>query len=293
MSISRKRILITGGSGLLGHKLCSHFSTLYETAGIRKVHPIALPGVHEFSIDLLNHAALEQAFLEFRPDYVIHTAGLTQVDRCEAEPELAELLNVKVTMSILKACTQVDAKLIHISTDHLFEGTQSFYTEEMALSPLNTYAKTKAEAEKIALGLKSTLVIRTNFFGLGRPWRSSFSDWLIENFKKSKSMGLFENVYFTPISLTHLSKLLEDLLAKNANGIFNVAGSERISKYDFGVRLGHKFGFDLSLVKPTSIELLKLGAPRPRDMSLSVHKITQFLGSPPPQVEDGLETLTC
>ena len=288
------RVLITGASGLLGYTLCSHFSKNHTVTGVCYSHSIGLDNVREIQLDLADTEGFlkaTKAIKALRPEIIIHTAGLTSVDQCEANPQQAKLLNVQMTEQVTQLAIKIGAKMVHISTDHLFDGILPLVDEATPVKPINVYARTKAEAEVVALKAEGALIIRTNFYGKGRPWRSSFSDWLFENLVAGKPVNLFCDVFYSPIAMVHLAELLDILTEKKATGVFNVASPERISKYEFGIRLARKFKLNVDSIHQVSIDSMSLGAPRPRDMSLSVHKLTEFLGFSPPGVQSGIETL--
>ena len=290
--MSRKpKLLITGASGLLGHALCEYFASTYEVLGLRLSKSIDVNGVSEAIVDLTQREKMRETLLSFRPEVVIHTAGLTNVDQCESDRSLAQLMNVTVTGFVSEACSEVGAKLVHISTDHLFNGEHAFATEDEKIEPLNVYAETKAQAEGQALLAPRALILRTNFYGPGRPWRVSFSDWILGHFQKQLPITLFTDSYFTPIAIQNLAEVIAKLIVKDATGVVNVAGKDRVSKYEFGMQLAKRFGFDTSLIRQSSIADMHLKARRPKDMSLSTAKLAQILGAPAPGLKEGLETL--
>ena len=175
---------------------------------------------------------------------------------------------------IANACKLMNIKFVHISTDHLFDGKNSFYHEDNPKSPLNIYGKTKDNAEeKILLENPQALIVRTNFFGWGTSYRHSFSDWIIKSLRESSAIKLFSDVYFTPIHIEELVKIIHILIDKNKQGIFNVVSKERISKFEFGIKIANIFKYPLSLISPISVEDISLMAQRPKDMSLSTKKI--------------------
>jgi dTDP-4-dehydrorhamnose reductase len=137
----------------------------------------------------------------------------------------------------------------------------------------------------------SALVIRTNFFGLGLPWRQSLSDWMIAKLCDGEGVRAFTDSHFTPIHLDHLAPIMADLIECDASGIFHVAGRDRISKFDFARKLCKQAGLSLDLVKPGKLEDANLVAPRPHDMSLSTEKIANLLGRPMPTIDEGIAAL--
>lgn len=284
---------MTGASGLLGHSLCRYLQNSgHDVIGTRLAHSIDLPGVEEVNLDLLNLQLTEQTVTAQRPDIVVHCAGLTSVDECEENEDLAKHLHADVTASLSAVCQKIDAKMVYISTDHLWDGSSSFVREDQPCDPINVYARTKYYGElRAAESCEDSLIIRTNFFGTGRPWRKSLSDWIIDNLKSGKSIPAFTDSFFTPIDLINLSSILEMMVAEKATGVYNLAGRERVSKYDFAHRLASLLGFDVALIKPALITDAKLTAPRPLDMSLDVGKIEKFLGLKMPNLDECLNML--
>ena len=289
--IQGKRILITGASGLLGSSLCARLAEGNRIYGLRNHHAVNVPGVDEIQIDLTDKDAIAKVFSETKPEFVIHAAGLTNVDQCETDPQLAELLNVEVTRSICTHSTAIGAKLIHISTDHLFDGSVPFATETLPVCPMNQYGLTKAKAEIAVSELKSALILRTNFFGPGRPWRTSFSDWILNQLRADQTVNAFHDVFFSPISISYFADLMFALVEREAAGVFNVVCRERVSKYEFAVKLAIHFGYSQGCIRSVAMGSVQLKARRPADMSLSSEKLRRFIGFEAPDLETCLRRL--
>jgi len=288
----KNRILITGGSGLLA---------LNWAYAMREKHLIIL-GLHQRKISLTGTQIallylesldnLSRQFEVLQPEIVVHTAGLTNVEKCQLDPILAYQLNVVLATNIAKICTIFKVPLIHISTDHLFSGYSSFADESLLTSPVNVYGSTKAEAELRVLDENpEALIIRTNFFGWGTNYRQSFSDLIIDRLREKKEIELFDDVFYTPILIEVLAQAAHDLIAMNAKGIFNIVGGQRISKFTFGLTLAQVFGLDDALIKPTQIAMKSLLVKRPLDMSLSNKKAVSFLGRELGTIDDYLSQL--
>jgi len=285
--------LVTGGSGLLGHALCNYLNT-EETAvfGASLTHSVGIKGVLDVNVDIRDNDAVQALFEEIRPDCVVHAAGLTNVDECEKQPDLAHQVHVLASENIARAAAQIGAQLVYISTDHLWDGSVSWIEEDTPPNPINIYAKTKLEGEHKILSYDvDALIVRTNFFGAGRPWRLSFSDWIINGLTRGEKMPMFGDVYFTPLSLDHLCIIILEMVQGCAEGIYNVCGADRLSKYDFCMQLAQKFELPKELVQESSIQDFEFAAPRPSDMSLSTKKLSTFLGRKLPSIDEGLETL--
>ena len=233
------------------------------------------------------------AFLDStQPDIVIHTAGLTSVEECEANPELAQLVNVNLSENVAKACSKLKISHVHISTDHLFSGEKKLITEEEPVAPLNVYAKTKAEAEQRVLDVNpDALIIRTNFYGWGPSYRQSFSDYIFTALSKGHNPTLYQDTFYTPILAGELARAVHDLLEHDASGIFHVVGDKRLSKYEFGCNIANHFQFDTKLINPGFLAEQSSDVSRPLDMSLSNKKTCQLLGRPLGGVDDHLRLL--
>jgi dTDP-4-dehydrorhamnose reductase len=190
---------------------------------------------------------------------------------------------------VARAARAAGARLVHISTDHLFDGERPRRREDAPLAPLNVYAKTKAEAEVAVLREHpEALVARTNFYGWGTSVRVSFSDWVLRALRGGAPLTMFTDVYFSPLFVDDLADAIVDLVERRVTGIVNVAADERLSKYDFALRTAEVFGLPAGKVYATSVERASLRAPRPKDMSLDVERAAALLGRRLPMVRDGL-----
>lgn len=286
-------VIITGASGLLGQFLCRYFAKKhYRVTGLYNTVKPNLSNVNLLQLDLTNASSLKTLIQKDPPQFIIHTAGYTSVDECEVNPQIAHEQNVLCTKNICDALSGLNTKLIQISTDHLFSGTEANYTEESKVEPLNVYAQTKLLAEIEALKLSNSVIVRTNFYGGHTDKKMSFSSWIFKELNQGKKINMFDDVFFTPISICSLAENLDLIMNSELRGIYNVVGDERLSKYDFAVKLAEVFKLPTELISRTSVENLHLKAKRPRDMSLSISKIKKDLdGFKPENVHDGLEKI--
>jgi dTDP-4-dehydrorhamnose reductase len=273
------RILITGGTGLLGVNWAVAMRARHQVVLATHSRSVHLSGVACAQIDLESESALDRAMDTFNPDCVVHAAGLTSVEYCEEHPELAHTVNVVLAENVAKACARSGAALIHISSDHLFSGDTPSVSEETQPSPQNVYAQTKAEAEQRVLAANANaLVVRTNFYGWGPFYRKSFSDWVIESLENGKKITLFDDVFYSPIYAGRLVSGAHALLGSGATGIYNVVGNDRLSKLDFGLKVAAKFGLNRDLIQVGRISDTPSLVRRPHDMSLSNRKASARLG---------------
>lgn len=285
-------ILVTGGAGLLAANWAVAAKSRHAvTLGLHE-RRIAIEGVDCRAVSLDSVESVAAAIREAGAAIVVHSAAMTSVDACEAAPEAARYANVEIARNVALACMSQGAKLVHISTDHIFSGTDSMMDEQAAIGPINVYAHTKAAGEIAVLdACPSAIVARTNFFGWGLPYRKSFSDTIIEALRSGREIGLFRDAYFTPILMEPLIQSAHELIEAGAEGIFHVVGDERLSKYEFGLRIANAFGLDASLVKPTLLAERRDLAPRPLDLSLDNQKMRAVLAHPIGDVDSQLSQL--
>lgn len=272
------RVLITGGSGLLGLNWANELRNTHRvTLGVHS-RIVSMPGVavERFSLESVDDLLI--ALDQVRPDCVVHAAGFTSIEACEDNPDLAYHVNVELAENVATACALRGVKLAHISTDHLFDGNGRFVSEDTPVEPLNIYGKTKAEAEaRVQHACPEALVIRTNFYGWGPAYRQSFSDWVLSHLMRGQQLTLFRDVFYNPIISSMLVSVVQELFERSATGLFHVVGDDRISKHDFGLQLASVFGLDASLISAGSIDSQPTLVMRPHDMSLSNRKVSETL----------------
>lgn len=277
--MKKKRLLITGGTGLLAlNWACALRDTWDVTLGTHR-HSVDLAGVSASPLVLDDPVRLQAQIEAVAPDLVVHTAGLTSVDRCELIPELAHQANVEIALNVALAAARRGSALVHVSTDHLFAGSQSMCTEAELPAPVNQYGRTKVLAEIAVMNANpAALILRTNFFGWGHAGRQSFTDWLLYNLRAGKELSLFDNVFFTPILADALALAAHELVEKGSSGVFNLVGDQRLSKYEFARVLADHFSLPERLLLRHSFDGSELVAARPHDMSLDNHKAREALG---------------
>jgi dTDP-4-dehydrorhamnose reductase len=275
----KKIVLITGGSGLLAINWACAVRDDYDVVlGVHQ-HGVDIDGTRSYKLELESSDLLEKQLQQLSPDLVIHTAGMTSVDQCEKEPELAERINALLARYLAIATAKYNIPLVHISTDHLFTGNERFYKEDSELDPVNEYGRSKAIAENwVQTHNESALIIRTNFFCWGHAHRQSFSDWLIYSLREGKQLSLFDDVYFSPILADTLALAVHELVEKKASGVYNLVGDERVSKYSFAMSLCKEFDLPTNLLRREQLENAQLQAKRPQDMSLDNQKLQKALG---------------
>lgn len=232
MKISNCDLVIFGGSGLLGSSLI-HF---YQHKGIKFMAPS-----HECSyptnVDITRKDALFRFLDKSKPKFIINLVALTSVDDCEANKELAYLLNVRAVKNIADWIRSdgMNSHLVHISSDQVYSGHGPH--NELNPAPLNYYGKTKLLSEAAALRVDAT-VLRTNFFGHSlNPKRKSFSDWIIDSLYSCSKINVFDDILFSPLMVDTLLDLIDMVAVSRIEGVFNLGSKDGMSKADFAFKL--------------------------------------------------------
>ncbi len=285
----KQSILITGGSGLFAINCVRALRYHFKIYLLQNKKIINVPGAKNIQINSLNDDKLSTILSEINPLAVIHAAGLTDVDFCELNPNAAYQANSDFARVMAKMCEKINCKIVYLSTDHIFDLSKERATEKTKPNPINIYAKSKLEGERqIKKYCEKSLIIRTNFFGWGTSYRSSFSDFVFENLSKNKSIYLYEDIKFTPILLDQLVIGIIRLLNSNALGTYHIVGDEALSKFDFGNQLASIFGFDKSLINAVKYSEKNNNVLRPRNMCLNNNKYKKFSGDNVGSVADFL-----
>lgn len=283
------RILVTGASGLLGLNLALEASQQHEVFGSVNRNVIQTTAFTVRQSDLTVPGALEQLIDECRPDWVINCAALANIDACEAEPDLAKQLNSDLPEKLANYVARGGARLVHISTDAVFDGKRGSYTEEDEPNPLSLYARSKLKGEQAVLNANAeAIVARVNFFGWSLSGKRSLAEWFFNNLSAGNSIMGFTDVYFCPLLVNDLAKLLLEMLERGFQGLYHVVSRECSSKYDFGVRLARLFDFDPSLIKPALVSQSGLKAARSPNLTLKSDKLNKELGVTTPDLYSGL-----
>ena len=244
------RILITGGSGLLAVNWAISLRDQYNITLALHKRNISLKDVKTSFIDIHTESVIEQFLVSENISTVINAAGITNIEQCEADPVMAGKVNRDCAELIARKCYELGVTFVQISTDHLFSGEQFLVDENNETCPINVYAKTKADAEVLILASNpKALILRTNFFGWGPPYRLSFSDRIIGSLEKGDKIGLFDDVFYTPIIASELAMIAHELVEGGASGVFNVVSDDRVSKFEFGLKIAKTFDLDSRLIE--------------------------------------------
>jgi len=280
------RIFITGGSGLLGSKIA-------EIALIRGYEVYAgychnKPAFGEpIKLDLAKDTDLEVIY-NIKPEVIIHTAALTNVDECEANNELAYRINAEGTKRVVEIANELGAFLVYVSTDYVFSGDKGMYKEEDEPNPIDYYGYTKLLGEKYCDCIARPCVI---YGAKPTSGKVNFALWLIDNLRNRKKVKIVTDQFITPTLNTNLAKMLLEVAGQELKGVFHLAGATRVSRYDFALQIANKFGLDKDLIIPSRMDEMRWLASRPKDSSLDTSKASRYLKEKPYDLDVALNIL--
>jgi dTDP-4-dehydrorhamnose reductase len=286
-----KRIWVTGYGGFVGSHVVRLACASFEVHAIsRRAFPAVRKDAQYHVVDLTDAAGLDVVFTANPPDVVIHCAAYADIDFCQRNRSEAEAVNVTVVQRLTDRCGERGIRLVHCSTDTVFDGRRGRYAEIDAPNPVNFYGETKVRAEQIVSKLPSHLIARValvmGFPALGAG--NSFLAKLIANAKTGTPTPFPENEVRSPVDVITLALALLELADRAETGIIHLAGNTRLNRYEMGLQLAAKLGISSELIRPVDSNAMEHRAPRPIDVSLDNSKARSLLATPMRGLTDGL-----
>jgi len=260
---------ITGAGGLIGNYLVQ--SAAAYAPGWRII------GLRRGDLDLTDFAAVRARFQRDRPQLVIHCAALSKSAVCEADPTRARKLNVEVTAVLCELASSRDCGMVFFSSDLVFDGRRGNYVETDAVNPLSIYGETKVAAEQIVLSNPLHVVIRTSLnAGVSPTGDRGFNEEMRRAWQAGQTLRLFTDEFRNPIPAEVTARAVWELIAKNRTGLYHMAGSERLSRWQIGQLLAARRPQLDPRIEPASLKEYR-GAPRSPDTSLNCAKAQRLL----------------
>lgn len=291
-----KTILVTGSNGLLGQKLTEAILADNQfklvATGLGKNRFTTIDGYEYAEMDVLDPVSVKEVIARFQPDAVIHTAAMTNVDKCETEQELAYQLNVGSVKTLIDSCTVHNIQLIHLSTDFIFDGASGPYSEVDAPNPLSYYGATKLEAEEILKNSKCKwAVLRTIIvYGIiSDHSRSNIILWAKEQLEKGSPISVVDDQWRMPTLAEDLAACCLLAVEKDAHGVFNASGKDMMRISELVFKVADFWKLDKSLITEVSAASLNQAAKRPVRTGFILDKAINELGYAPHTFEQGLE----
>jgi dTDP-4-dehydrorhamnose reductase len=291
------KILVTGSNGLLGQKLVFLLNQDKEidlVATSRRENRSGISNENYRSLDITNVLEVEKVISETKPDVVINTAAMTQVDQCETDREACWLANVTAVDHLIKACSKTNAHLIHVSTDFIFDGTHGPLDESAVPNPVNYYGESKLAAEKAIMNSTiSWCILRTVLvFGITNDQsRSNIVLWVKKNLEEGKPIRVVNDQWRTPTLAEDLAQGCYLAAIKKSRGIYHISGEEMMTPYDIAMATAGFFKLDKSLITSTDSTLFKQPAKRPAKTGFDISNAKRELGYAPHNFQEGLSIL--
>lgn len=297
---NKKTILITGANGLLGQKLVKqileegHFEVIPTGLGESRL-PENLGEIKWISLDITKSDEVLMVFEKVKPDFVINTAAMTNVDDCENEKKTCEILNIHAVMNLIHASQRFNSHLVHLSTDFIFDGEAGPYNEEAIPNPVNYYGWTKMKAEeKIkASKIKWTIVRTVLVYGIANDMsRSNLILWVKDSLEKGKTLKLVNDQLRTPTLAEDLAQGCLLVINKQAQGIYNISGKDQLTPYEMAIATADFFHLDRSKIQETNSDTFTQEAKRPMKTGFIIDKAVSELGYSPKSFMDGIGILS-
>ena len=295
MNVGMKRILVTGANGLLGQHLTQLFSEepKYEilfTSDQPSFYLNPRPLLDYTQLDITSKGDVKSLVMSFHPDVIVNAAAMTNVDACESQRELAWKINVHGVENLVDVARMIGAKIIHVSTDYVFDGLRGPYGEDDRPNPVNYYGKTKLASENVLrtgdvhFAIARTIVL----YGTGKNVKQNFALFVINALKEGKPIRAATDQVSNPTHVHDLAFGILRIVEQDAEGIYHLSGSERLSRHEFAHRVAHVFGFDPDLITGVKSEELHQAARRPLCTGFITLKAETELGYKPCDVTQGL-----
>jgi len=283
------KLLITGASGLLGHKVAQlALKKNHEVHSIYKEHPTNLG--NPIKLDLTDQSEVFKAISRLNPEVVIHAAAYTDVDGCEVNKDSAWKVNAEATKHIAMASTSISAHLIYVSTDYIFDGENGLYSEDDSPNPINYYGYTKLKGEELVKEhAKEWCIARASvIYGWDRAHKPNFATWLINNLNQRREVKILMDQYVSPTLNTNLAEMLLEIAERRITGILHTAGATRVSRQEFALKLAEVFNLNMDLIKSAKMNEMPWKAKRPKDSSLNVSRALALLNAKPLKLNQAL-----
>ena len=291
-----KKVLITGSNGLLGQKLVkllkSNFNVLATSTGENLIFD--KDGYLHQTMDITNFQELKLTFDSFKPDYVINTAAMTNVDGCEDSKSKCDEVNVFAVRKMTSLCQQYNSHFIHISTDFIFDGENGPYKEEDTPNPLSYYGKSKFESEKIVSSSEINWTILRTIILYGTAdqlQRSNIVLWGRSALKDGQKLNIIDDQFRSPTLAEDLAEACKLVIEKDALGIFHISGKDIMSIFEMVERMAEFYKCDKSNINKISSITLNQKAKRPPKTGFILEKAIRELDYKPHSFEQGLQIL--
>ena len=294
----KKRILITGSNGLLGQKLVDLLAgnESYETFATAKGENrlSVSEGYSYLEMDITDANQVDEVLTQVKPDVIIHTAAMTNVDQCELEKDACWKLNVTAVEILIGACKKHNIFLEHVSTDFIFDGTSGPYSEEDAPNPVSLYGWSKYAAEKAVIhsDIQWAIARTVLVYGIAHDMsRSNIILWVKKSLEEGRAIKVVTDQFRTPTLAEDLAMGCFLIADQRAEGVFHISGKDFLTPYEMAIMTADYFSLDKSLISPTDASAFTQPARRPPRTGFDLKKSRNVLGYEPHTFREGIALL--
>ena len=293
-----KTVLVTGSNGLLGQKITENILlnkqyNLVATSKGSNRYPVQ-DGYVYAEMDILDPGQVRNVVAQYKPDAIIHTAAMTNVDTCQVEKKLAQALNVEAVKTLIAVCETMNIQLIHLSTDFVFDGEAGPYEESARPNPLSFYGETKAAAEELVSKSHCRWsIIRTILvYGIVKDMsRSNIVLWAKNALEKGTPLNVVNDQWRMPTLAEDLAVACLAAVEHDATGIYHISGKDMMSVSELVARVADYYKLNKKLINEVSSSTLNQSAVRPKRTGFILDKASRDLGYKPHSFEEGIAIL--
>jgi dTDP-4-dehydrorhamnose reductase len=294
------KVMLTGANGLLGQHVVKQ---LLDNAAInilatgRGQSRLPFSNTHQYAyypLDITDALAVNDFMQQHQPDVLIHAAAMTQPDPCELDPIACWLINVTATRFLLDAASHTGTRFIYISTDFIFDGENGPYDESALPNPVNYYGSSKLAAEKSVMTYPLPWAIVRTVLVYGHILvgnRSNIVSWVMDNLQQQKPIKVVNDQWRTPTYVEDLAAGVLLVLAKDATGVFHMAGPDQLTPYQMALAVAAYQGLDAGLMTPVTAATFTQPAQRPLRTGFIIDKARRELGYSPMRFDESLKKM--
>ena len=281
------RIMITGAYGQLGYALSKRLAENHDVIRTGSNIPKYEQGI---KLNILNQVYMNEVIKSTLPDLIINLAAMTNVDGCEKNPDAAREVNIA---GVQHLCDTFNGKIIHLSTDYVFDGKSGPYSEDDDVNPINIYGETKLASERILMDNNSdNLVIRANVLYDESPFtNASFLNWVISSLRAEKAISVVDDQSNNPTWTSSISDIISLCIDNSVNGIMHWGDADYLTRIDFANKIAKKYELSSALIKPVSTKSFSQIASRPLKCGLKSDKLINLLNVVPPTIDECLDAI--
>ena len=290
------KVIVTGSNGLLGQSLLTLLlkeEGKYCVFGLsRGENRSGKENFNYISIDLTQKENLKKKIREIQPDFIINTAAMTQVDDCETHKEACDSLNIDVVKWLAEISAEINAHLIQLSTDFIFDGKKGYYKEDDTPNPLSYYGLSKLRAEEVLLDTNIDFTILRTILVYGKVFSMSRSNivlWVKSMLEQGKEITIVNDQFRTPTYVEDLALACKISMDKKTTGIYHISSNKLLSIFEIAQQIAEVFGLNKSLIKPISTSTLNQTAARPAKTGFDLSKTNKELDFYPKSFKEDLQ----